>query len=582
MPTLLRVYTNEDDALLFWATTAHIDNCRGFAIERKITRRGQQVEDRGFLPNRIGFAKDQPQPDSQGKGPSEPSTVWPFQRFSWTDHDANAGDTVSYRIVPIVRDGSGKLVRHEIDASAFSDARTLGTVPTGSKYRPFFNRGFVMSQFMARYLAQNNLTLKQFKTQIGKPAGKTAEHTIRNFLAGGLRTKILDILATAAAEKTEVYAALFELSDDELVAGLVKLGKRAHVVLANGSIQPKKGEKSAEARKRDENNRARAALIKAKVDVQPKNRFISPGALGHNKFLVVANAQGKAVRAWTGSTNWAPTGLCTQVNNGLLIDDPAIAKFYLDQWHRLRKAASDFPDDLVASNSQAHQSGNATVWFTRAKKQVDLAAINAEVAKAKQGILFLMFMPGATGVLGNVMKRAQEPGLWVRGVVSELPNGHNDESEADVHLVNGPDATQLHLDIIEPEGVKHPMANFAAEVTRTQFLSQVGHAIIHSKVLVIDPFGDDPVVITGSHNFSTSASTKNDENLIIVRGDKALAEAYAVNIEGAYQHYRWRAYLDQTDKPFGGLVDNDTWQDRKLAGARKELDFWGVGLGHVV
>ena len=187
--------------------------------------------------------------------------------------------------------------------------------------------------------------------------------------------------------------------------------------------------------------------------------------------------------------------------------------------------------------------------------------------------------PGATGVLGSVMKRSQEPGLWVRGVVSELPNGPKDESTADVHLVNGQAATQLHLDIIQPEGVHTPMAQFAAEVTRTQFLSQIGHAIIHSKVLVIDPFGDNPVVVTGSHNFSTSASTKNDENFIIVRGDRALAEAYAVNVEGAYQHYRWRAYLDQTDKPFEGLVDNDTWQDTKLKAARPELEFWGAGAG---
>jgi hypothetical protein len=33
----------------------------------------------------------------------KPSTEWPFQRFSWTDHDAETGDTVSYRVIPIVR-----------------------------------------------------------------------------------------------------------------------------------------------------------------------------------------------------------------------------------------------------------------------------------------------------------------------------------------------------------------------------------------------------------------------------------------------------------------------------------------------
>jgi phosphatidylserine/phosphatidylglycerophosphate/cardiolipin synthase-like enzyme len=40
-----------------------------------------------------------------------------------------------------------------------------------------------------------------------------------------------------------------------------------------------------------------------------------------------------------------------------------------------------------------------------------------------------------------------------------------------------------------------------AEVTRKTFLSQID-TIVHSKVLVIDPLSQSPVVVTGSHNFS--------------------------------------------------------------------------------
>lgn len=172
--------------------------------------------------------------------------------------------------------------------------------------------------------------------------------------------------------------------------------------------------------------------------------------------------------------------------------------------------------------------------------------------------------------------RSGEPGLYVRGVVSELPNGRGDESAVDVSLIDGGQHTSFHLDIIQPEGIAHPFASFAAEVTRKQFLGSIGHAIIHSKVVVVDPFADDPVVITGSHNFSASASAKNDENFLIVKGDRELAEAYAVNILGAYAHYRYRAYLQQTDKPFNGLKDNDAWLAPRLAAERRELAFWGV------
>jgi phosphatidylserine/phosphatidylglycerophosphate/cardiolipin synthase-like enzyme len=574
MPTKLMVYANEDDALLYWSISEPIPGCRGFAAERKITRKGQQTSRQDVLPNRTGFENENvhAKPKPGQKAVLKSSKEWPFQRFSWTDHDANTGDTVSYRILPMIRNAAGGLDPVEAQASDWSPTRSLG-VNADSAYQPFFNRGFVMSQFMARYLAENKLTLKQFKQRISNATDKT----IREFLSGDLRKALLEQLKIADEQKTEVYAALFELSDDELLAALSKLGKRAHVVLANGSITAKKGEGSAAARKRDENEIARKSLVKAKVDVEKVNRFLSPGALGHNKFLVRMDAKRTPAIAWTGSTNWAPTGLCTQVNNGLLINDPKIAKIYFAQWKLLRKSASGFPTGLVTSNSGPKQAGaNVTVWFTRANKSVDLAALDKVVQGAQVGVLFLMFMPGSAGLFSTIAKMSGNPKLYIRGVVSTLPNGPGDESAVDVNLIDNGKHTPLHLDIIQPEGAKHPFANFAEEVTRTQFLSQVGHAIIHSKVVVVDPFSDNATVITGSHNFSSSASAKNDENFIIIKGDKALAEAYAVNIEGAYQHYRYRAFLDQTNQPFNGLKDNDTWQAPKLAAARQELTFWGV------
>ena len=98
MPTKLKVYTNADDALLFWSIPQPIDSCRGFAIaRRKKDAKGKETE--GFLPNRTGFANEKvaAKPEEGQEAVTKPSTEWPFQRFSWTDHDANTGDTVSYR-----------------------------------------------------------------------------------------------------------------------------------------------------------------------------------------------------------------------------------------------------------------------------------------------------------------------------------------------------------------------------------------------------------------------------------------------------------------------------------------------------
>jgi phosphatidylserine/phosphatidylglycerophosphate/cardiolipin synthase-like enzyme len=584
MTTKLKVYTNEDDALLFWSIPEPIEACRGFAINRRIRRKGKSKVEEDFLPNRTAFKGEKIDP-KKNPNRTKPSTQWPFQRFSWTDHDANTGDTVSYQVVPVIRKGT-KLELLSSHASKWSDDQTLATPP--GKFKPFFNRGFVMSQFMSRYLSENGLSLSEFKDQIRNKestVGEKHEKNIRLFLSGDLRLALLNELQTALDDGGQIFAALFELSDNELIDALCKLKQRANLVLANGSVQAKKGEPSKKARLRDENEDARKTLLSQNVNVKVEkdNRFISPGALGHNKFLVRTDKKGKPLVAWTGSTNWAPTGLCTQVNNGLLIEDRDVAQVYLDQWQALRKAASLFPKPFVASNSKPKPVGDDTpgkvrsiVWFTRTTKNVDLDALRAEVEKAREGILFLMFMPGATGLFSTVAKRSAEPNLYVRGVASELPNGRGDESAVDATLIDGTKHTHLHLDIIQPEGVSHPFANFAKEVVRKEFLGGIGHAIIHSKIVVIDPFSADPVVITGSHNFSVSASSKNDENFIIVKGNHALAEAYAVNIFGAYSHYRWRAFLAQTKKPFNGLVDDDTWQAPRLASARRDLAFWGV------
>ena len=137
--------------------------------------------------------------------------------------------------------------------------------------------------------------------------------------------------------------------------------------------------------------------------------------------------------------------------------------------------------------------------------------------------------------------------------------------------------------MVQPEGVGGNLAGWAKEVARKDFLLQqggkIGHAIIHSKVVVIDPFSD-PIVITGSHNFSRPASIANDENLLFIKGNKALAQRYAVNIMSTYQHFRWRAYLQQCQvqhrRPWQHLRPDDRWQRRQSA-RDAELQFWVQG-----
>ena len=55
------------------------------------------------------------------------------------------------------------------------------------------------------------------------------------------------------------------------------------------------------------------------------------------------------------------------------------------------------------------------------------------------------------------------------------------------------------------------------------------YAAAHNKVMLIDSASNNPVVITGSYNFSWSAQARNAENLLILKGNGPLAQAYRRN-----------------------------------------------------
>lgn len=73
------------------------------------------------------------------------------------------------------------------------------------------------------------------------------------------------------------------------------------------------------------------------------------------------------------------------------------------------------------------------------------------------------------------------------------------------------------------------------------------HDSAHDKVMVIDAAEAGPTVISGSFNFTFAAHHKNAENLLVIRGNPALAKAYFDNWQRHRQHapaYRLASYDD--------------------------------------
>jgi len=58
---------------------------------------------------------------------------------------------------------------------------------------------------------------------------------------------------------------------------------------------------------------------------------------------------------------------------------------------------------------------------------------------------------------------------------------------------------------------------------------ETGYQNAHNKVVVVDGATAAPVLVTGSYNYTWSAAHKNAENVLVLRGDHALAARYVAN-----------------------------------------------------
>lgn len=547
--------SNNDVAFLAWKPKKKIDGCLGFAVYRTDSK-GEETP----LPAWVGFQGEQ-----NPTWAARTTESWPVQKLTWRDLTAKRGETYTYRIVPL----KGKPGQLAPDAASQLVTNAVTITANRGSASAYFNRGILSTQSLVHQVPKgphgipNYLRLKNRIDQPGDP--------LRNRLSGELREAMLELFARAKREHGHLYLALYELTDPELEQALIDGKSFVHVVLSNTGADD------------GENQPARQALHEAGVDVT--DRFVGSEHIGHNKFAVYVDRHGKAAAVWTGSTNWTDTGLCAQSNNGLWIESADLAALYLDYWQRLKDDGGDQSAAFREANDQAHavatNDSDITLWFspnTRLKRKPkdnpsmpnDMQAVFDAIGGAKQAILFLVFQPGSPSVIERIAEAQRaRPALFVHGAATD-PGAVGDYS---THLFHR-SATPADTDVVAAAAIDDQFGYWERELLKA---GPSAHAIIHDKIVVIDPFSDDCVVITGSHNLGYRASYNNDENLLIVRKNRPLAAAYAAHVMDIYDHYRWRFMLQRNGtSAWSGLVRDDRWQNKYFddGGAARELAFW--------
>jgi len=580
----VKVYDNGDHTCLVWKPVDDkpIADCRGFAIKRTINGKTDYLH--GFA----GFT-DNAKATADNTTPANCLT-FPIQRYLWWDYYVKPGDKVQYSIIPVVGADTAHLDLSSDLASEPTPELTITGQDSGH-ISAFFNKGIVAAQWVSRANASNpkGQKLADVVAQSGNP--------LRAALSGLLLPTVTGLLKEAKANGHKIYAALYELSDPDLIDGLIALGEDCNLILANGAFQKKP--------EHDENLTVRRKL-RGKVNLH--DRIVGGNHFAHNKFVVVCDGD-QPLKVLTGSTNWTPTGLCTQANNSIIVEDPKVAKVYLDYWNRIEQAANGYPKTYIEANSEAStlevDGDSITSWCVPTSAAQDLDFARKLIANAQEGVLFLFFNPGVFEPasapekwtllqnildLGNPDNAAINRNLYIRGVVNQEISGLTEplqpkkgQAPAEVTDPSQPSPLALYTggnsvpqllghDVMVPRNIKDQFHEFEKEQLGASMVN------IHSKVIVIDPFGDHPVVMTGSHNLGFKASSANDDNLMIVEGNAALAAAYAINIIAIFQNYRWNSYVEahrQDPKVWHGPVDNDQWQAGHLTGdSLHELEFW--------
>jgi hypothetical protein len=261
----IKAYANSDHAYVVWVSDKPIEECLGFALYRLPTgETSPQIVDTFVGPT---TEKNVP------AGTRRPSTVWPIQKFMWSDYLIGTQSEVRYQVIAMCGPDFDNMKPGQ--KSPWSNPVSLMT-PANAAIQPYFNRGVVSTQWVARQLHGSRQSLKAL---VDPTDGTT--NNVRDFLGGELKKGQLDLLDSQCKAGAYIYAALFELNDPEVLPALEKFGLRAHIILSDGThkapatkgrsngkkVKAKGSTKHTNSGTCDENAEARAKLRAAHVSV---------------------------------------------------------------------------------------------------------------------------------------------------------------------------------------------------------------------------------------------------------------------------------------------------------------------------
>lgn len=268
------------------------------------------------------------------------------------------------------------------------------------------------------------------------------------------------VVAAIDAARVSVDAAIYSLSLDSVRAALIRAYQRG--VQVRVAMESDNMDRSDPQRLKD-----------AGIPMLGDRRQ----GLMHNKFLVIDRLE-----VWTGSMNLTDSGAYKDNNNFMRIRSPKVAEDYETEFNEMF-VDDKFSKDVVAAtpNPRVTIDGTPLDIYFSPDDHVQAALVDL-LDNAQLSIYFLAYSFTADP-LGEAIRQRAAAGVKVAGVMEADQVASNIGSEYDAFRAAGLD---VRLD--------------------------GNSGLMHHKVMIID----GQIVVMGSYNFTASAETTNDENLIVI------------------------------------------------------------------
>jgi phosphatidylserine/phosphatidylglycerophosphate/cardiolipin synthase-like enzyme len=462
-----------------------------------------------------------------------PSNEQPIQIFQWADYSAEPGKTYSYKVTALK--GSPK----KLTTFAECTVKVTTESPDGGDQDVYFNRGTAASQEYVRRFG--NLAPDKIK-----------DNKAFEWLSRGLYEAMTKFITSCKAGRHSLRIAAYEFNYEPLlqvIKDTIKSGVDIKIIY------------DAKRERPGENN---TRLVKKfGLTKFSTKRAASRSTISHNKFMVKLD-KGKPIAVWTGGTNFSDGGIFGHSNVAHVVENDNIAALYFQYWIKLKKDLdkkefSPLVEGISSIPPLRLPKGTSVLFSPR----TSLAALAyyGDLALTAKDALFMTFAFGMNNTFKNVYKTSAAP---FRLALMEKKTRPYKKAEEAKKLADEKEIQDLRN---KPENI-FSIGDF---IRTNDFDGWVKERLtglnknvnyVHNKFMLIDPLSDDPIVISGSANFSDASTNKNDENMLLVRGNKRVADIYFGEFVRLFSHFSFRESLKfrKPNNPPKPLRTDDWWK----------------------